>query len=129
MPYVAWIGIQTQPRRTGSSHGGGETSSLLESVDSSVPKGLWIVSDHLPRRWVTPVGERSDSRSLDVVDEVEHDGIGVAGGVGDAEVEIQGEPSLIACVQLAQRRAALEDQCVKAASFVQNRAGSSPGQC
>ena len=48
------IGIRTQPRRTGSSHGGGDTSSLLDSVDSSVPKGLWIVSDHLPRRSVTP---------------------------------------------------------------------------
>lgn len=50
---------------------------------------------------------------------MEHDGIGVARGVCDAEVEIEGEPSLIACVQLAQRRAALEDQRVKAASFVQ----------
>jgi hypothetical protein len=65
------------------------------------------------------VGERSDSRSVDVADKLEHDGIGVARGVGDAEVEIEGEPSLIACVQLAQRRAALEDQRVKAASFVQ----------
>ena len=46
-------------------------------------------------------------------------GIGVAAGVGDAEVEIQGKPSLNARVQLAQRGAALEDQRVKAASFVQ----------
>src|SRR5665647_3469628 len=46
--------VLLQSRRTGSSHGGGETSSLLDRVDSSAPKGLWIVSDHLPRRSVTP---------------------------------------------------------------------------
>src|ERR1035437_4204196 len=56
------------------------------------------------------VGERSDSRSVDVADEFEHDRISVARGVGDAKVEIEGKPSLIAYVQLAQRRAALEDQ-------------------
>jgi hypothetical protein len=52
---------------------------------------------------------------------LEHDGIGVARGVGDAEVEIQGEPSLIACVQLAQRRAAFEDQRVKASVLMRVR--------
>ncbi len=42
------------------------------------------------------VGERPDSCSVDVVDEVEYDGIGVVCGVGDAEVEIEAEPSLVA---------------------------------
>ena len=65
------------------------------------------------------VGERPDSRCVDVADKLEPDGIGVAAGVAYAEVEIQGEPSLIACVQLAQRGAALEDQHVKAALLVQ----------
>jgi hypothetical protein len=115
---VACTGIATQasPHRVEPDRG--RDVELARQCGITVAEGAGDCQRPLPSPLAHTVGKRADVGAVDGTHQAEDNGFGVCRS-GEAEVQVEGEPALVAGIEFAQRGAALEHERVERTGFVQ----------